>query len=298
MQKWHKQQSSIPESVRSIRAFAFTSGKGGVGKTNIVANVATALTLAGKRVAVLDGDLGLSNLELFFGGRSEYSLADFFAGTCSLEEIVTPRRQGLLLFPGASGLQTVTTLSDIQKQALVTALDTLPLDIEFLLIDTGPGVSDVVTYFATAAHEIVVVVTPEPPAVADAAALIKVLATVYHEKRFWLLANTVANANEARRLYDTLAGATLPLSVSLHLLGWIPHDPALGQAVAECQLVVEATPTCPASRAFETVAQTLMATAAHSLHVKGGLQFFFQQLLCMSQQSTYRTHGAPGQTHP
>ena len=297
-QNWPKRQSSIPEPVRPIRVFAFTSGKGGVGKTNIVANVATALTLAGKRVAVLDGDLGLSNLELFFGGRSTNSLADFFAGTCPLEEIITLRRQGLLLFPAASGLQTVATLSDVQKQALVTAMDALPLDIEFLLIDTGPGVSDVVTYFATAAQEIVVVVTPEPTAVADATALIKVLATVYHEKRFWLLANTVATANEARRLYDTLVRATLPLSVSLRLLGRIPHDPALGQAVAECRLVVESTPTCPASRAFETVAQTLMTTAAQRPHVKGGLQFFFQQQLCTSQQSAYITNGAPGQTHP
>ena len=298
MQKWHKRQSGIPEPVRPIRVFAFTSGKGGVGKTNIVANVATALTLAGKRVAVLDGDLGLSNLELFFGGCSTNSLADFFAGTCPLEEIITLRRQGLLLFPAASGLQTVATLSDVQKQALVTAMDALPLDIEFLLIDTGPGVSDVVTYFATAAQEIVVVVTPEPTAVADATALIKVLATVYHEKRFWLLANTVATANEARRLYDTLVRATLPLSVSLRLLGRIPHDPALGQAVAECRLVVESTPTCPASRAFETVAQTLMIIAAQRPHVKGGLQFFFRQQLCTSQQSAYITNGAPGQTHP
>ncbi len=296
-QNWPKRQSSIPEPVRPIRVFAFTSGKGGVGKTNIVANVATALTLAGKRVAVLDGDLGLSNLGLFFGGHSTHSLVDFFAGTCPLEEIITPQRHGLLLFPATSGLQPVATLSDRQKQALVSALDALPLDIEFLLIDTGPGVSDVVTYFATAAHEIVLVVTPEPTSVADATVLIKVLATVYHEKRFWLLANTVATENEARRLYDSLVRATLPLSVSLRLLGRIPHDPALGQAVAECQLVVESAPTCPASCAFETSAQALMTTATLSPHVKGGLQFFFQQL-CTSQQSAYTSNGAPGPTHP
>ena len=110
--------------------------------------------------------------------------------------------------------------------------------------------------------------------------------------------NTVATENEARRLYDTLVRATLPLSVSLRLLGRIPHDPALGQAVAECQLVVESAPTCPASHAFETIAQALMTTATHSPHVKGGLQFFFQQQLCTSQQSAYTSNGAPGPTHP
>ena len=181
--------SSRPSSAKSKRltpasVFAITSGKGGVGKTNVVANLAAALTLRKKRVMVIDADLGLANLDLFLGVRPVYTLADFFTGLVALDEIIIPNRDGILLLPGASGVQEITSLRHDQKIALLTELDALSHEIDLVLVDTGSGISDAVTYFATSAQEIVVVVTPEPSSMTDAYALIKVLASGHHEKRF------------------------------------------------------------------------------------------------------------------
>ena len=142
--------------------FAITSGKGGVGKTNVVANLATALARKKKRVLVIDADLGLANLDLFLGVRPVHTLEDFFAGTVGLSEVIIANRDGVLLLPGASGVQALTALSTEQKIALLTELDVMTQEVDLVLIDTGSGISDAVTYFTTAAQEIVVVATAEP----------------------------------------------------------------------------------------------------------------------------------------
>lgn len=269
-----------PASPPPAHVFAITSGKGGVGKTNVVANLAAALTLARKRVMVMDADLGLANLDLFLGVSPQYTLADFFAGTKPLADIITPGRLGIALLPAASGVQEVTTLSDAQKITFLTELDALTYEVDLVLVDTGSGISDTVTYFATAAQEIVVVVTPEPSSLTDAYALVKVLASAHQEKRFWVLANNVESEREAGRLYDTLSRTTLRfLNTSLDLLGWIPRDRELMRAVARCQLVVTTSPRCPAARAFVAIAHRLIQSAAEEAKVKGSLQFFFRRIL-------------------
>ena len=271
---------SAAPRLTAAPAFAIASGKGGVGKTNVVANLAAALMLKGKRVMVIDADLGLANLDLFLGVKPEYTLADFFTGAASLGEILTVNRQGILLLPGASGVQEITALSHDQKLALLTELDALTHDMDLVLVDTGSGISDTVTYFTTAAQEIVVVVTPEPSSLTDAYALVKVLASAHHEKRFRILANRVSGEAEARRLFDTLSRTALRfLNASLDLLGWIPQDPQLARAVARAQVIVDQRRDAPSARAFLALADRLLESVAAGVKVKGNLQFFFQRML-------------------
>lgn len=259
--------------------FAVTSGKGGVGKTNVVANLATALARRKKRVLVIDADLGLANLDLFLGVKPVHTMEDFFAGTVALNELIIANRDGVLLLPGASGVQAMTALSTAQKITLLTELDVLSHDVDLVLIDTGSGISDAVTYFTTAAQEIVVVATAEPSSITDAYAMIKVLASGHQQKRFSILANNVVDAAEATRLFETLSSAALRfLNASLDYIGWIPRDPQLLRAVAQARTVVSAAADAPSSRAFISLAEQFLQSAER-LKVKGNVQFFFRRLL-------------------
>lgn len=259
--------------------FAVTSGKGGVGKTNVVANLATALARSKKRVMAIDADLGLANLDLFLGVKPKHTLADVFSGAAALDEVIVANRDGVLLLPGASGVQEITTLSRDQKAVLLTELDVMSHELDLVLVDTGSGISDVVTYFTSAAQEIVVVVTPELASITDAYALIKVLASAHGCKRFAILANNVADQAQARRLFDTLSGTALRfLNASLEFLGWIPRDPHLLVAMAQARTVVTDAPNSPAGRAFAVLAERFVQMASRS-KVKGNVQFFLRRML-------------------
>ncbi len=275
-----RQRSAASKRVSQAPVFAITSGKGGVGKTNVVANLAAALALRSKRVMVIDADLGLANLDLFLGVRPVYTLADFFTGLVALDEIIISNRDGILLLPGACGVQEATALRYDQKIALLTELDALSHEVDLVLVDTGSGISDAVTYFATSAQEIVVVVTPEPSSMTDAYALVKVLASGYHEKRFYILANNVSDKAEARRLFDALSGTALRfLNASLDFFGWIPRDPQLIQAVARSRLIVTEASDAPSAKAFAVMAERLIEMTSARVRIKGNVQFFFRRML-------------------
>lgn len=275
-----RQRSASPNRVSQVPVFAITSGKGGVGKTNVVANLAAAVALRNKRVMVIDADLGLANLDLFLGVRPIYTLADFFAGLVALDEIIISNRNGILLLPGACGTREATVLGHDQKIALLTELDALSHQVDLVLVDTGSGISDAVTYFATSAQEIVVVVTPELPSMTNAYALVKVLASGHHEKRFYILANNVSDKAEACRLFDALSGAALRfLNASLDFFGWIPRDPQLIQAVARSQLIVTEASDAPSAKAFAVMAERLIEMTTARVRIKGNVQFFFRRMI-------------------
>jgi flagellar biosynthesis protein FlhG len=265
---------------RAAPVFAVTSGKGGVGKTNVVANLATELSRRRKRVLAIDADLGLANLDLFLGVRPEYSLAEFFSGQASLDEIIIANRDGILVLPGASGVQEITALRHDQKAAFLNELDLIAHDIDLVLVDTGSGISDAVTYFTSAAQEIILVVTPDPTSMTDAYALVKVLHAQQRQQRFLVLANNVSDADEGRRLFATLSSTALRfLNVSLDFLDWIPRDPMLLWAAARTQTVVGAHDEAPSGQAFIRIADKLLARSAKPARVKGNLQFFFRRML-------------------
>lgn len=238
---------------------AVSSGKGGVGKTNIVANVGMALTKLGKRVLVLDADLSLGNLDVLLGLVPRYTIEDVLAGTHTLDEIVLKGPGDIYVLPASSGVPHLTTLTESQQVIIQTQLEQFASGMDVLLIDTGAGISTSVTFFASSADETLVVVSPEPTSLTDAYALIKVLARQYRERRFKIVVNQAKSPREAAEVFGKLdVAADRFLHVALELVGAIPQDDYVPMAVMQQKAVLEVFPEAPASEAFRKLARQIV----------------------------------------
>ena len=265
--------------VPATRVLSITSGKGGVGKTAVVANIAVLLARMGKRVLILDADLGLANIDVVFGLAPSHNLNHFFAGECNLKEILVEGPLGIRILPAGSGVQRFTRLDSEQKLRLLEALDAMHNDFDFVLIDTEAGISENVTYFTTAAQEILVVTTPEPTAITDAYALMKLLSNQYHEKRFNLIVNFIKSEEEALDVYRKLTMvANRYLDISIDYMGSIPRDKLMIEAIRKQQVMVQLYPESKTSSSFEALASSMLQEPK-TLEAKGSIQFFWKRLL-------------------
>lgn len=263
----------------ATRVYAITSGKGGVGKTAVVANTAVAMAKIGKKVLILDADLGLANIDVVFGLAPKYNLNHFFAGDQDLSSILVDGPYGIKILPAGSGVQNFTRLDSSQKLRLLDGLDQMHNDFDFVLIDTEAGISENVTYFNTAAQEILVVTTPDPTAITDAYALMKLLSTQYHEKRFNLVINQIQHENEALDVYRKLTMVSNRyLDISIDFLGSIPSDKQMTDAIRKQRVIVDLFPSSKISAAFTDLAGTICSEQP-APSPKGGVQFFWKKLL-------------------
>ncbi len=263
----------------TTRVIAVTSGKGGVGKTAVVANTAVLLARMNKRVLILDSDLGLANIDVVFGLAPGRNLNHFFSEESELDEILADGPSGIKILPAGSGTQRFTRLDSRQKMRLLESLDSMHNDFDIVLIDTEAGISENVTYFNTAAQEILVVTTPEPTAVTDAYALMKLLSSQYHEKHFNLVVNCVRSEDEGLQVFRKLTMvADRYLDISIDFLGSIPMDRQMVEAICRQQVIVDLFPNSRISQAFEALARTLVNEPQH-LEPKGSIQFFWKRLL-------------------
>jgi flagellar biosynthesis protein FlhG len=270
-------ESTAPTGA-TVRVVAVASGKGGVGKTNVTANLAVALAQRGSRVWVLDADLGLANLDMIYGMRPARTLEEVLRGERRLADVVAEGPAGVRLVPAASGVAELTALTAGQQLRVLEEVDALEGELDVLLIDVAAGISSNVLYFAAAATETLIVTTPEPTAIADAYALVKVLATRWGRRTFPVLVNMASSAADAAAAFERLASvASQFLAVRLESLGWVPTDDAVPRAVRARTPVVLASPDAPASRAIAGVAGRIAVTAR--AETTGGLQFFFRRLL-------------------
>ncbi|MCY7316883.1 MAG: MinD/ParA family protein [Rubrivivax sp.] len=245
---------------------AVTSGKGGVGKTFVSANLAAALARAGRRVLVLDADLGLANLDVVLNLFPKITLHDVFTGKHKLADAVLPAPGGFHVLLAGSGMVEYSRMTPEVRDQLQKVIAEVAPRFDHVLLDTGAGISDVVLYTVSLAGEVLVVVTPEPTSLTDAYATIKVLATTQGRRRISLLVNQTRKPGEGRavrqqlqQVVDRYVSPGLDQPVRLDLLGEVPSDPAVRDAVQRRQLLLEAMPGTPAAVALMAVATKLTA---------------------------------------
>lgn len=275
------QASGLRQMVnpRPVRAIAVTGGKGGVGKTNVSVNLGVAAAEIGKKVMLLDADLGLANIDVVLGLHPTHDLSHVMHGECTLEEALVEGPHGMKVIPGASGVQSLAELSPAEHTGLIRAFSELAGDTELLIVDTAAGISDTVLSFSRASHEIVVVVCDEPASITDAYAIIKLLNRDYGHQRFRILANMIRSAQEGRELYNKMCRVTdRYLDVTLNFMGAVPFDESVRKAVRAQKPVVQAFPRSRAAQVFRSLAKKI-ETWPQPSGANGQVQFFVERLI-------------------
>jgi len=261
------------------RVICVTSGKGGVGKTNITANLAYALTKKGSRVLVLDADLNLANIDVLLGLTPKYNLQHVFSGDKQLCDVLIKGPAGFPILPGSSGILELAELTESQKLYFLEEMESFGDQLDFLLIDTAAGINNNVIYFNLASQERIIVLTPEPTSLTDAYALIKVLSGQHRVKRFRILVNLVADEKEALAVFRKLSIVADRFldSLSLDYLGCIPQDIRLPRAVRAQKLIAEIFPKTKAALSFFQLACILLEEHPE-MKPDGNIKFFWREL--------------------
>ncbi|MBL0731457.1 MAG: MinD/ParA family protein [Desulfosarcina sp.] len=260
------------------RVIAITSGKGGVGKTNIVANLGYALSCLGKKVLLFDADLGLGNIDVLLGLAPRYNLSHVIMGEKSIPEIIVDGPGNIKILPASSGIHELTNLSKEQQQKILSELNLLVDPVDILLIDTAAGISSNVIYFNVSAHEIMVVASPEPTSITDAYALMKVLSLKYSENHFKLLINSASSIDEADDVFRQLQlVANRFLDISIEYMGYVLYDKKVVRSVKQQKIVCEKYPGAMASVCFMELAKRICESPTPSLP-DGSNRFFWKNL--------------------
>jgi len=263
---------------RSLQIISITSGKGGAGKTSILANLAVHLAQKGKRVLILDGDLGMANIDIYFAVRSDVSIYDVIIGKKQMQDILVEVSTGVFLLPGGSGIIGYNNLNAFQRWAILNQLSELPQNFDYVLIDTAPGISENVLYLNAAADEICVVVTPDPASITDAYALIKVLNKNYKKTRFNILCNMVRDSRDGLALYERFNDvATRFLHVGLDYFGSIPLDPTYRKLNMSQRLIMKHERTSPSALGLIDIANSIQSKS--SCGTREYLQPFWEQVV-------------------
>lgn len=252
-------QEQQDSSSAGPRVICISSGKGGVGKSNFTLNLALAIRKKGKRVIVIDADLGLANIEILLGILPKYSLLDVVEGNRSIEEVITEGPEGIGIISGASGIQMMSELSEPQLKRLLAVFLRLRDLADYVLIDTGAGISKSVISFVEASHELIVITTPEPPAIADAYALVKVLLEKQKDKKISLVINRVLDEKEAAGVFSKLSSvAERFLDKKLNYLGYLCSDENVSKAVRSQKPFYLAYPKTRATGNVDLIAMSLL----------------------------------------
>lgn len=277
----YQQTSSLTSAAQGSRPLVLTvaSGKGGVGKSSVSANLAFALQKSGRKVLLLDADFGLANLDVLMGLQPRFHLGHVLDGRCDLADSILHGPQGLMVVPAASGNVRLAEMSTTEQAGLIDAVSALQLPLDTLIIDSAAGIAGNVLTFAQAADQVLVVVCDEPASITDAYALIKVLSRERSLQRFQVLCNMSRDARHGQQLFEKLLRVTDRfLGVNLEYMGAVPFDERLRQAVQRQQLVAQAWPGSPAGLAFRDLAkQAARWTPAE--HPRGHMEFFVDRML-------------------
>jgi flagellar biosynthesis protein FlhG len=272
-------QMAPPRSESRLRVVAITSGKGGVGKTNITANLAVLAARQGRRVLIVDADLGLANVEILFGLKPHYHMGHLLDASVPLEEVMAVGPHGVRVLPAGSGIQGLTRLDDAQKLRLVTAFDLIEDAFDLVLIDSSAGIGDNVLFFVGAAQEALLIVTVEPTSLTDAYAAVKVLSQQAGVKYFNVVVNQAPSEQSAKDIFETLTSVTNRfLNARVRYLGHLPRDENMHRAIMAQKPLVDAFPHSPSSRGLATLSEKLFGEPAPA-PLDGGMKLLWQRLL-------------------
>ena len=268
----------------TARVVTVTSGKGGVGKSNLAVNLAVQLRKEGKRVVIFDADFGLANVEVMFGAIPQYNLSDFIYRGKGIKEIITPGPMDIGFISGGSGIIGLNNLYREQIMYLVKSIDELNEIEDFIIIDTGAGISDQVLEFVMASPEVLLVSTPEPSSLTDSYSLLKAL---YRNPNFvagsttiHVVSNRVTSTEEGQAVYDKLNSVVSQfLHGKLNYLGMIPQDAALEKAVRQQQTVSLLEPNAKSAKAFEVLAVNLLNGTHNQVSMRRGIGQMFSGFL-------------------
>tara|TARA_R110000787_G_scaffold43118_1_gene105758 strand:- start:11453 stop:12265 length:813 start_codon:yes stop_codon:yes gene_type:complete len=267
------------QDPQHIKVIAVSGGKGGVGKTNISLNTAISLAKLGKRVLVLDADLGLANVDVMLGLRVQRNLSHVLSGECELDDIIIQGPAGINIIPATSGTQSMVDLTPAEHAGLIRAFSDMQTKFDILIVDTAAGISDMVLSFCRASQDVLLVVCDEPTSITDCYALMKLLSRDHGLFKFKVVANMVRSAKEGQQLYAKLSKVTDRfLDVTLELVAVIPFDENIRKSVRKQQAIVEAFPDSPAAVSLKSLAQNIISWPVPQ-QASGHLEFFIEQLL-------------------
>lgn len=265
--------------AKRTRTISVTSGKGGVGKTTLIANLAYSLALQGKKVLILDGDLGMANVDIHFNVKSEGNILEVLKGERTIQEVVTKVSPNISLIPGGSGLVELSRINSFERRALLDAVGELDYEYDYLLIDTAPGITDNVLYLNSAAQKAAVVITPDPSSLADSYALIKVLSQEYKENHFSIVCNMVRDEAEGLVLFNKFSEVVNRfLSIGLDYWGALALDPLVRRSCQNQRLILKHEPQSESAHQLLRVSNRLQASV-ENIEGKAGLQFFWEQVV-------------------
>ena len=273
------QQDLPQQNLEQIKVIAVSGGKGGVGKTNVSLNTAIALAQQGKKVLVLDADLGLANVDVMLGLRVKQNLSHVLSGESELDDIIIEGPAGINIIPATSGSQSMVDLTPAEHSGLIRAFSDMKKHYDVLIVDTAAGISDMVLSFTRAAQDVMLVVCDEPTSITDCYALMKLLSRDHEVFKFKIVANMVRSTKEGHQLFAKLTKVTDRfLDVALDLVAIVPFDENIRNSVRKQKAIVEAFPDSPASVAFKALASKICQWPAPH-QASGHLEFFIEKLL-------------------
>jgi len=266
----------------SARVIAITSGKGGVGKSTLSANIAYVLAKKGYKVGLLDADIGLANLDVMFNVRTDKNILHVLKGEASFEDIIIKLDTNLYLIPGESGEEILKFSDATIVNRFIDEAEVLE-GLDFLIIDTGAGIGDKVQMFLQASDDVIVVTVPDPAAITDAYAMVKVISKL--KEKIYMIVNQVRNSKEGEKIFDTIkkvALGNIENSLELSLLGSVRNDSYVARSVKQRVLVCKEMSNIAASNDMNSIAMVIAQKKEQKMLVEkeeGGIGSFFRRLL-------------------
>ncbi|BBG66430.1 flagellar synthesis regulator FleN [Hydrogenimonas sp.] len=264
------------------RVVAVTSGKGGVGKSTLSANISYVLASRGFKVGLMDADIGLANLDVMFNVRAEKNILHVLKGEASFEDIVVPLEENLFLIPGESG-DEILKFSDATIVSRFIDESQMLEGLDFLIIDTGAGIGDTIQMFLRAADDVVVVTVPDPAAITDAYAMVKVISKI--KSNLMMVVNQVRSKKEGAKIFDTIkkvASGNIGGDLELKMLGSVRSDAHVARSVKQRVLVCKELSNIAPAADIESIALALADKKEHKMldrAKEGGIGTFFKKLL-------------------